>query len=66
MNVYVIQNRENSNYLTYRKNKWSDKLNNAQIFTKLSEARKERKKIKNDSELKLEIVPFELMELPHI
>lgn len=65
MNVYVIQNRENNNYLTHKKNKWSEKLNRAQIFTDLGKAREERKKIKGNTDLKLEIVPFELMELPH-
>lgn len=64
MNVYVIQNRENSNYFTYKK-RWTEKLNQAQIFTNLSKAREERKKIKNNSELKLEIIPFQLVELPH-
>lgn len=64
MNVYMLRERENSNY--YCKNRrWGPKMNSAKIFTELSEARKTRASQKNMMGVKnpkIEIVEFQLSE----
>lgn len=61
MNVYIIQNRENNNFLGKR-NKWYEKMYKAEIFTSLSDARQRRSKVKTDNGVKLQIIEFELSE----
>lgn len=65
MIIYVIQNRDNKNYLG-RKGRWVTKIQGAEIFTSLSKAREQRAKKKGDSGLKMEIIPFGLEEGNHI
>jgi hypothetical protein len=65
MNIYIIQNRDNKNYLGKR-GRWVTKIQCAEIFTSLSKAREQRAKKRGDSGLKMEIIPFCLEEGNHI
>jgi hypothetical protein len=62
MNVHVIKDKENNNYLT-NTNRWSPLMYKAKIFTSVATAKTKRANISKKANKKLHVETYELTYL---
>jgi len=63
MNLFLIQDIENENYLTDRFNKWSPHMYKAHFFTQVSIANKMRKDLKAKTDKKYVVQEYQLVHI---
>lgn len=63
MNVFLIHDPENENWLTVKRDKWSPLMSMARLFVNINEAQKVRSSIKKRTQKKYQIYEFELREI---
>lgn len=60
MNLYVVQNPENNNFLNHRY-KWTPHMYKARLFTCVSNANKARSELRDKIPVKLVVQEYELI-----
>lgn len=60
MNLYVVQNPENNNFLNHRY-KWTPHMFKARLFTCVSNANKARSELRDKISVKLVVQEYELI-----
>ena len=61
MNLYLIQDPENGNFLTNRFNKWTVSMQKAHLFTTVGKANKARAELKRKLTKKYIVQEYELL-----